>query len=507
MVNKLPINLLDLLLQRTVEGERIEYKRGWNPDSVMRTLCAFANDFENLGGGYVVIGLECDGNGLPKFPPSGLAEEQLDQIQRELLSYCQQLRPRYFPVMTIEVIEGRNIMVLWAPGGQNRPYKAPASVTAKYKTWHYYVRRYSNTVEVKGETEQELLSLTAKVPFDDRFAQSVQIEQLSRTLMHSLLSEIGSTLAKECAGLTLEALGRQMNVVDGPPESPWPKNVGLLFFNDAPDRFFPGTQIDVLWFPDGAGGDRFDEKTFSGPLSLMTRAALNYIQRNYLHETVVKHPQRPEAQRFWNFPFAAIEEAVVNAVYHRSYEEREPIEVRISPDEIVVLSFPGPDRSIRLEELQSGCAVSRRYRNRRIGEFLKELDLAEGRATGIPKMIKVMAANGSPAPIFETDDERTAFVVRLPRHPQAVDAVTAGVNVVVSAEIAELLQIIKGEMSRHEMQTAMGLKHAEYFRKAYVLPAIEAGCIEMTFPDEPNSRLQRYRLTKLGQQRLSARSP
>lgn len=60
MSTKLPINLTDLLHQRTVEGERIEYKTGWNPDAIIRTLCAFANDFENLGGGYVVIPLvEC----------------------------------------------------------------------------------------------------------------------------------------------------------------------------------------------------------------------------------------------------------------------------------------------------------------------------------------------------------------------------------------------------------------------------------------------------------------
>jgi hypothetical protein len=59
---------------------------------------------------------------------------------------------------------------------------------------------------------------------------------------------------------------------------------------------------------------------------------------------VIKHPDRAEATRAWNFPFAAIEEAVVNAVYHRSYEEREPIEVRISHDELVVVSFPGPAR-------------------------------------------------------------------------------------------------------------------------------------------------------------------
>ena len=55
MSTKLPINVTDLLRQRTVEVERIEYKTGWNPDAVIRTLCAFANDFENLGGGEDVV--------------------------------------------------------------------------------------------------------------------------------------------------------------------------------------------------------------------------------------------------------------------------------------------------------------------------------------------------------------------------------------------------------------------------------------------------------------------
>ena len=64
----------------------------------------------------------------------------------------------------------------------------------------------------------------------------------------------------------------------------------------------------------------------------------------------------------------------MNAEYHRAYEIREPIEIRINGQELMVLSFPGPDRSIRLQDLQIGKAVSRRYLNRRIGEFLKELD-------------------------------------------------------------------------------------------------------------------------------------
>jgi ATP-dependent DNA helicase RecG len=120
-----------------------------------------------------------------------------------------------------------------------------------------------------------------------------------------------------------------MNIIGGLEEAPFPLNVGLLFFNPEPHRFFPATQIDVVWFPEGAGGDRFEEKTFQGPLARMVREALDYIRRNYLSETVIKHPDRAEATRAANFPYAAIEEALANAIYHRSYEEREPVEVRI----------------------------------------------------------------------------------------------------------------------------------------------------------------------------------
>lgn len=169
------------------------------------------------------------------------------------------------------------------------------------------------------------------------------------------------------------------------------------------------------------------------------------------------------------------------------------MEVRIGPDELVVLSYPGPDRSVRLEDLRTGRAVSRRYRNRRIGEFLKALRLTEGRATGIPKILKAMRANGSPQPVFETDDERLSFVVRLPVHPLAQPTTAE-----VTAEVARLLGVLQGEMPRASLMDAVGLKHAEHFRKAYLLPALAAGLVERTMPDKPNSKNQRYRLTASG---------
>lgn len=144
-----------------------------------------------------------------------------------------------------------------------------------------------------------------------------------------------------------------MNLVSSLPEYTKPKNVGLMFFSFEPDKFFPYTQIDVVQFPEGTGGDKIIEKIFKGPIQQQLREALLYIRNNIITEKVTKYPDRTEADRFFNYPYVAIEEALANAVYHRAYDIREPIEVRIEPDKIEILSFPGPDRSITMEKLRT----------------------------------------------------------------------------------------------------------------------------------------------------------
>ena len=107
-----------------------------------------------------------------------------------------------------------------------------------------------------------------------------------------------------------------MNIICNLPEYTKPKNVGLMFFSMEPDKFFPYTQIDVVQFLDGLGGDHIIEQTFKGPIHQQLRDALQYIRNTIITEKVVKYPDRPEADRFFNYPLAAIEEALSNAVYH-----------------------------------------------------------------------------------------------------------------------------------------------------------------------------------------------
>lgn len=97
-----------------------------------------------------------------------------------------------------------------------------------------------------------------------------------------------------------------------------------------------------------------------------------------------------------------------------------------------------------MADLRRGKAVSRRCRNRRIGEFLKELDVTEGRETGIPKILRAMRANGSPSPKFETDADRTSFLIRLMVRPPA-KLVKAPE---VAPQVAQRLRACAGQLSR-----------------------------------------------------------
>ncbi len=275
----LPISIADLLHGRSVEWERLEFKRGWNPEAVLHTICAFANDFHNLGGGYILLGVD-ERDGSPVLPPCGVSPGQLDAIQKEILQLgYQAIQPPYHPLTAPVEIDGRTILVIWAPGGETRPYKAKVSLTKESGGWAYYIRKQSSTIRAKGADERELIGLTATVPFDDRHNQSASLNDLSPRLIEEFLREVGSDLAEEMATLPMDVLGRQINIVGGPREVPFPKNVGLMFFNEHPELFFPATQIDVVWFPEGSGGDRFEEKSFKGPLARMVRDALGHIER------------------------------------------------------------------------------------------------------------------------------------------------------------------------------------------------------------------------------------
>ena len=100
------------------------------------------------------------------------------------------------------------------------------------------------------------------------------------------------------------------------------------------------------------------------------------------------------------------------AIYHRDYQVYELVEITIEPHRISILSFSGPDRSISMQSIKEARSLrSRRYRNRRLGDFLNGLNLSEGWATGIPTIQNELEKNGSPKASIETDEDRSYFLM------------------------------------------------------------------------------------------------
>ena len=408
----IPTSIKTLLSGDVVEWARIEFKETWDAEASLKSICAFANDLDNWGGGYIVIGVQ-ENNGRPVFPLKGVPTEKLDSYQKNIFAKCKLLRPAYTPIIGVETYQDKHFIVIWCPGGDNRPYSSPKTMEKDNKERIHYIRKASNTVEPSDDEEKDLFNLANRVPFDDRVNHQAELEDLNIMLIQNYLKEIGSSLYEKSKLGDFTELCSDMNIISTLPEYIKPKNVGLMFFCMEPDKFFPCTQIDIVQFPDGLGGDNIIENTFKGPIHQQLREALQFIKNSIVTKKIVKSADKAEADWVYNYPYAALEEALANAVYHRGYDIREPIEVRIEKDTIEIVSFPGPDRSVTQEGLKRYKVSNRRYRNRRIGDILKELHLTEGRNTGFGKILRALEANGSQKPEFETDEDHSYFISRL----------------------------------------------------------------------------------------------
>ena len=495
------VNIQDLLSGVVVEGNRMEFKKGWNPTSIMRSVCAFANDFENEGSGYIVVGVD-EENGKPIRPVFGFNPNDLEKIEKEIVGYCNLIKPSYFPRISLEAVDGKHVLVIWCPAGSNRPYKVPDDVISKHKTYNYRIRFRSNSIVPNDEQETELIQLTAKIPFDDRVNAVVSVTDLSKTLMREHLQETHSKLYEESEEMTVEELAEKMNLSQGANEHLFPKNVGLLMFSKKTQDFFKAAVIDLVEFPDGLTNP-YMEKSFTGTIQKQLIDVLAYIKTNVIKTKVVKHSDRAKADRFDNYPFDAIEEALANAVFHRNYELQDPIEVRILPEAIEIISYNGVDPSLKQTDFDTGRVRARRYRNRRVGEFLKELRLTEGRGTGIPTIVKALADNGSPKAIFDANEpERIHFIVEIPIHPLFINEKSNEVNEVdndqVNDQVISIIKFCKTPKSRQEILAFIGLTNQSKNFNTHILPMIEHDWIEYTIKDNLKDRNQKYQITPKG---------
>lgn len=563
----LPINVEDLLNKQKIESNRIEFKRGWNPDKIYHTICAFATDLDNTGGGYILVGVEQDDNGIAKRPVKGLPIEDIDDIMQDMVGYDAKITTSnlrsiaYNSRVSKEEVDGKYILVIWVPTGPNRPYCVPESVVAKGKSpLKYYIRSKASTIEARGETLDEVRELADRTPFDERGNESIKVDDISDVLVYEHLKAVKSKLAVNFMGRPLMEVLDEMDLLVGPTENRSIKNVAAMMFSEHPEKFFPVTQVDIVIFPEGSVENpdlMIEVPKITGPVPRIIRDTLSYLRTNVIKKQITKPTDDEKSDKIYNYPYQAFEESVVNALYHRDYQEREPVEITIEPDHIDILSYAGPDRSISSETIKAARKLkARRYRNRRLGDFLKELDLTEGRATGIPTIQKALRDNGSSPAVIDTDDNRTYFLMTIPCREGFTNKVVNAVSSVekyigdglrqilgqknvqvqeyinqsvitdkvqlgqlveqlfvqvwsssrskenadgmISTTIDLLCMLHEGSLSANELSIRLDYTSTKDLKRKIISPLIEFEYIEMTIPDKPKSAKQAYKLTSKG---------
>ena len=423
----LPISVDDLLGGRSIESVRVEFKASWSPDTtgfqVLKTICAFANDHQNLNGGYVIIGVS-ESKGRIERPPVGLSSAEIEAVQRWIRGRCKALQPGYTPIFSPEALDGREVLVVWVPPSDERPHRAPDGPDTG-KRWKYWIRVGSETVDAEAAGRLEaLIEQTARVPWDDRVAHRARVEDLREAKVREHLHDVRSALRDEIDAATIY---RRMRLTAPVNDHEAPRNVGLLFFSDAPEQWFPGARIEVVQFAADRAGEVQDKLVFRGSLTAQLRDCLRYLEG--ISQTHIEKARDRSRVRGWvSYPVPALREALVNAVHHRGYrpEIMEPTKVLLYPDRMEIISYPGPVAGIEPRHLApDGSIPPPPARNRRVGELLTQLGLAEALWTGLPRIYRAMAENGSPTPRFDFDADRTWFRATLPAHPEyaAVSAI------------------------------------------------------------------------------------
>ncbi len=412
---------IDLKQLSLRESEQVEWKENVaDPDDVVKTLSAFANDWANLGGGYVVCGAKeaKDQFGFSTLTVVGLTASRLKEVEGRVLTAC---RDRVSPPITPTVEELRTD----DPEHRVLVFIMPASRTAhlfrgRDDSGRHYVRVSRETREARNGLLRELLvrkgvteewdrrpSTTATVNDLDLLAlrdglQRMNIFQPDRGI-DDYLSDTKTLSPFVPPLLYKEPLTGILR----------PRNFALLLFARNLQAHVPGA---FALFSIYGGPDRSEPHAerheLAGTIIEQAKRLIELLDVQSYRSFDKTDRTSPNAV---SYPPQALHEAMVNALAHRDYESNEPTRITVFSDRIEISSAGSIPTGISVEEFRSGKATPK-WRNQSLAWFLNRLQLAQAEGQGIPTILRSMRQEGCPPPRFEVNEARVTCI--LPSHPR-----------------------------------------------------------------------------------------
>lgn len=402
----------EILKNKTAECSYIEYKASEQQlDKILKTICAYGNNYYNNDIQYIFIGVEEENNeehkAIPVLPIKGIAEGRLEKCKNIINS----LRSFLYPNVAFEVIsndlEGTNYLLIIVKRQTGGPFmvaeKAEKDKKINLKPGRY-VRIEADTRLARVDEEYDLLRKFSNFHFSSIVTSGASIDDLSIDLLREYFSKTSSRQISD--GMEKKELARALELLDkNDPIDRHVKNYAVLMFSEHPEEYIPYAYMELII--DMFGTKRkMESKVFKGAIWKQYYSALEYINNNFLNELVVRVDGSADNRKIENFTFIALEELLANAVVHNNYENGKPIQIYVSERQINIVNYNKPLPPIRISDLNERTFFNERdTENPEIRDMFKALGIIESFGTGIGEAKRSMSKNGSPDLFYKAFDD------------------------------------------------------------------------------------------------------
>ena len=495
---------IDDITALAAQGEtaQIEFKRttGQRTEAA-KTVCAMLNST----GGVVLIGVRDDGEIIGQQVTAHTIEEVTHELRR--------IDPPVFPsIETIPLDATRSILTIQVTSGNQRPYTFDGRA---------YLRHGPTTQVMPRAVYEQLLTETmhpirrwenqpvpAGVQLADLDEEEIQRAVTVAVQLGRLEPQRERDIDSLLRGFDLLTDGQLLNAA-------------VVLFGKASHLFsaYPQCLLQVARFRGiNRLADFADNRMFTGNLFELLRQAERFLRDNTPIAGRVVPGQLVRDDRPRYAP-RATREALANAMCHRDYTIAGGAVSVAMYDDRLEIGNPGTFHFGLTPERLTQAHESRPW-NPLIAQVLYRAGIIERWGTGTLNIMDWCRENHAPVPTWE---ERAGSIVITFRPAMEFELDLGGQTtpvtvqdtiqdtdqdpIRVSAEIARMLPICKAPISRKDLMDLLGLHNLANFRQVYLHPAIEAGLIERTLPEKPQSRHQQYRLTAKGQRWLRKRNP
>jgi ATP-dependent DNA helicase RecG len=420
-------------LIRNGENSGVDFKRD---DVPPEKLAKVAAALLNLEGGYILLGVEDDGNVSGLTRETRKAEEWLMQVLRD------NVQPGVIPFWeTIDWGDGKIVGVVTLPAdAPDKPYKIKRGSGA----WVTQVRVGTTTRDASREEELRLYMQSGHLQYDRKPVPGATFDDLDLRRLANYFRDIrrqGCPEAADREGWERLLVNTELMAEDR--GRPMPSVAGVLLFGTRPKKFLPqsgiaavaysGTQKDYdararqtlagplvsLFSSPGSQAGMYPNlpATFSAGVDAVETGVieqtLEFIRRNI--EVAAQVDEGGQRQERWEYPLETLREAIVNAVAHRDYTIAvTDIELSIYADRIEVVSPGRLPNTVTVDKMRAGYRASR---NELVKEVLRDYRYIEATGLGVPrKIIEGMRAHNGTEPDLVEEEDR--FIVRLWKEPR-----------------------------------------------------------------------------------------